>query len=433
MTLSTFLVILVASSLLIIDFRNLGLRSLASPAAGLFAYIIVYVVAFELYMKSDGIILIQSHFNAVFLDSASRATLVLVLGCSVGYLLAIVFSRKKRIAPRKLPYVIYEKRWPRILLVMAVSSAVYMYFSGQLRFTYNALDNPLERVDVGYILQALDLAIPAIVILYFIDLSRGRVSHETIVILFLVCGLYLVAGARYRLFCLLLGIGSVWLQCNPRKHKIFIMLGVLLLVIPAAGVIGIVRSYRAGLNFDLLGGATFLDMISRGFNEASATVALGAVVEMVPRFMNYVGLDPIWVAISQPIPRILWPDKPVPDYLSVVPMSLGAGAEFFGLALPFSGELYLMGGYAALFVGAILAFFGLEMLFVRALARGDVPLASAIFLFVPTLLSRGYLAQAVTSFAFLVIPVFLIGSKVGSRRARSLRALRSTHSYRRVM
>ncbi len=406
---STLLILVVAFLLLVVDWQRRGLRSVASPVAALFAYIFVYVVAFELYMTSGGVILIQSHHNDIFLENASFATLILVLGCAVGYLATYLVSGRIPSVSQVRYSAKYAKMWPNALLAVSMSSAVYMYFSGQLRLSYDGLDDSVDQVKVGYILQALDLAIPAIVILCFIDLSRGNISKRTLAIICLFGALYVIAGARYRLFCLLLGVGSVWFQCHPRKHKIAIMLATLLFVIPAAGAIGIIRTYRAGLKLDLLSGATLLDTVSRGFNEASATVALGAVVESVPRLMDYVGLAPVWVAVSQPIPRIIWPDKPVPDYLSVVAMSLGPGAEFFGLALPFSGELYLMGGYFVLFLGAALVFFVLERTFTRSLVRGDIPMASAIFLFVPTLLSRGYLAQALTSFAFLVLPVLLIG------------------------
>jgi hypothetical protein len=268
-------------------------------------------------------------------------------------------------------------------------------------------------------LQAIDLGIPASVVLYAIDAANGKVTLKTKLVIIFFIVLYLVAGSRYRIFCLLLGLGAVWFLADPRKYKIIAMGGLAALVVPIAGILAIVRSYRAGINFEVLGGVTLSDIISRGFNEASSTVALGAVIETVPRVIDYPGLAPIWVALAQPIPRALWPDKPMPDYLLAIPASLGPGAEFFGLALPLAGEFYLIGGYLIVFAGAALVFFLIDKGFTRALVRGDMPAAAAIFLFVPTLLSRGYLAQALSSFAFLVLPVFLIlrqSSKAWHRR-----------------
>ncbi len=61
------------------------------------------------------------------------------------------------------------------------------------------------------------------------------------------------------------------------------------------------------------------------------------VIEAVPRYADFVGLQPIFFALARPIPRALWPGKPVSpgftihEYLGITEASLSTGliAELF--------------------------------------------------------------------------------------------------------
>jgi hypothetical protein len=68
---------------------------------------------------------------------------------------------------------------------------------------------------------------------------------------------------------------------------------------------------------------------------------------------NYPGLDVLWTSIIHPIPRAIWPDKPV-EWTDSIEGALGVTNST--IAVTYAGEAYLIAGYTTAFVASL--FFG---------------------------------------------------------------------------
>ena len=77
---------------------------------------------------------------------------------------------------------------------------------------------------------------------------------------------------------------------------------------------------------------------------------IAQMLEFVPDTMPFVGFQYVLFALVRPIPRVLWPGKPVDGGFDLAEL---LGIPDTSFALTSAGELYVSYGYVAVFVGAL--------------------------------------------------------------------------------
>ncbi|MEK6805793.1 MAG: O-antigen polymerase [Pseudomonadota bacterium] len=80
---------------------------------------------------------------------------------------------------------------------------------------------------------------------------------------------------------------------------------------------------------------------------------LGQVLTMVPDYHPYIGSTGIVAIVSAPIPRSLFPSKPINRGIDLVTFTGQQGNKGFTWTCSAVGDLYLIGGYAAIIIGGL--------------------------------------------------------------------------------
>jgi hypothetical protein len=136
-----------------------------------------------------------------------------------------------------------------------------------------------------------------------------------------------------------------------------------ILPILLATVIGGVGSYHM-LGFRTMGLQSYLtnryyaiekpnDTLAVDYNLAS----IGKIADALPRNHEFLGLEVLYWSLVKPVPRAMWPEKPVGLSVSIEKIM---GAEGYTVAATYLGESYMMGGMfgvigMSMFFGAVAA------------------------------------------------------------------------------
>jgi hypothetical protein len=223
-------------------------------------------------------------------------------------------------------------------------------------------------------------------------------------------------GFRYRIVTLLVPMVILWFLARGRRPSLALLslggLGLLLF----AGIIGLTRAYGLGLNLTELQGLSFWDIFKSGFAETHVFLVTGAVIENTPKVLDFVGLQPLISTLLIPIPSALLPDKGAgAEYLfNAVQYLFPIGSEHFSTGAAFMGyaEYYLMAGWLSLVVMGLLLGGLLRCLWNWFNPRRNEVLAQVAYVctcgYLYVVVSRGYLPQIVTLFAFGVAPLFVL-------------------------
>ena len=219
---------------------------------------------------------------------------------------------------------------------------------------------------------------------------------------------YSSMGFRHRIVIMILSMAATtYLMQRKRPHLWTILLaavGMLLM----AGLIVLTRTYGMGLDLSQIAGMGLIDILLGGFNDAGTFFTTALVIDSIPKTFPYVGLNPLWIALTIPIPRSLWPDKPLPIFLQYFQYLTGT----MGQAVPVVGEHYMMGGWIGLLIGGLL----IGMLYRRFWefyrANPGNPLVIVLYavswaLIFPVI-NRGYLAQTLMEFFFDLLPLVVL-------------------------
>ena len=200
---------------------------------------------------------------------------------------------------------------------------------------------------------------------------------------------------------------------RKRRPNLWVWSPVMLLFIGAMGWIGATRNYWGGLSLDRVEGQNFEDFVTSGFSESGIFVTTCQVIDAVPRNVPHTWGDPFWVALTYPIPRSFWPNKPTSATLDTIAMAFGTeGAAAAGLAVPYFGEWYVAFGWLGI-VGSSLIFGWLtRKLWDWYQQRDRDKLALVIYAVGLGLIyfafSRGFIAATILNFSFSMLPLLII-------------------------
>lgn len=110
--------------------------------------------------------------------------------------------------------------------------------------------------------------------------------------------------------------------------------------------LGFMLEYRnVGVKAFFNGDTDVLDVNSRMMIDNNM-FSIANVMEIFPKYYDYPGITVLWNSIIHPIPRALWPGKPVEWNNSIEEVLRVNGAT---IAVTYAGEAFLMGGYIAAF------------------------------------------------------------------------------------
>lgn len=397
--------------------RNKAL--LLSPVAFAGWFGVFYVILFKVSLTSDIATQWTPYLQGGTLFERALPAYIAFCGSAiVAQLLIMAKPPEARKIPNNSAYL--PEYIPILLLGTSFAVAIAMWNASYLIISMDARSGNAEPISSKYLLGAVDLAIPALSLLLLRNKSGALRTALLVSAIVLIAMMFILFGSRYRLAMLAtLIIFSATLNKGTLSRSGYIAIGLMLLM--ALPVMSLGRSYRSGFDLATVLGASSRDAVERVMNEGNIMLAMGAVSNYVPARAPYEPLSPLLVAATAPIPRELWKEKPEPDYLMVIPNSLGSSAlSSSGAALPIFGEWYLMGGLPAIVIIGVVFFFLLQRQFYRALVNRITPVAACVASFCAYAYTRGYLAQTITAYVFIVLPVMLALNRKRGTRVKTL-------------
>jgi hypothetical protein len=264
----------------------------------------------------------------------------------------------------------------------------------------------------NYVFNFVHLSIPGLTLLLLLNIKRPSLARWVLVVglLLLVVAVFVGFGFRFRIVWILMTMAAAFCIARNWRPGLVPTAVALFLVIQVFGVIGSSRTYFGGLDLSGVRSQTMLDRVEAGLSETTIFFTTAATIDQIPSNFSHTYLDPFWVALTFPIPRGIWADKPTS--LTTVRMveALGGSAEMFesGPAVPYFGEYYIALGWFGLLASAFGFGFGMKRAWVWMLARRSDPLVVTIYATLIGLTqyvySRGYLAQVLMFFAFSLLP-----------------------------
>lgn len=265
--------------------------------------------------------------------------------------------------------------------------------------------------DIPYLFLSIEWFIPALV-LVMAGGGLPRVRSRVIAVL-LVTIVYVSIGFRYRIVVLWLATGMLtFLQARRRPRIRYLVLPGLIAFL-AAGWLAQARLYfRTGGMVGSLG-FNVRDTVLAGLSDTRIFETFGAVLRVIPHFINYSGTLPFTYVFLLPIPRSLWFDKPLPVWLQNIASSVGTPeSPGAGLFVPHFGEFYVAFGWPGIVVGMLLFGMALKCFWRWFRADPEDPWRQAVFVLNNALLFqvviRGYMAQIVQEWCFIVLPAVVL-------------------------
>lgn len=379
-----------------------GKMALMSPLAlvawfGL-VYLILPTVSLELGFQS------KWHYFVDELAMIHRAQFPFLIFAASGLILS--WALRKASLGVHQPIRTSYPNYTIAVLCIIISSLAYLliYLSGALTFLDSESSNSVNDLSYKFLLSFVDLAVPGIAIAIF---GRNKISLWLVFLMAVICFGYVFLGSRYRIVLLIILALFFSLKAGSRFYSPMRII-YLALIIFGLSIVSVGRSYRSGFDMSAISGAGS-DALAKGIaSDTNIHFTMAAVLDYVPKFHDYVYFEPLVIASTIFVPRAIWPDKPLPDYLSAISSSLSRyGLQDTGAALPVYGEWYLMGGFLGIFFLSILFLFVMQFLFLRSISKGRYALAATLSCFSAYAYTRGYLAQTMLSFVFMVLPAYL--------------------------
>jgi hypothetical protein len=262
----------------------------------------------------------------------------------------------------------------------------------------------------NYLLLLVDVFIPAICMLAAATVRMRLASRIVAVGLpaLQVELFYASWGYRHRIVTLLTSLAATtFLLRKKRPSPGLLVLGTSAIVL-IAGFIVLSRSYGSGLDMRQLAGMKFSQIFLGGFNDAGTFFTTALVMDSFPTTFPYVGLNPLWIAITLPVPRRWWPGKPLPEFLDQFQYLTGTQ----GQSTPVVGEHYMMAGWVGVVIGGLVIGLVYRRFWDFYRSNPDNPIVVAIYAVAWALcfpvINRGYLAQTLMEFFFTLLPLVVL-------------------------
>jgi hypothetical protein len=386
----------------------------------------VFVMAFMSYYTLVGPIqrALENNWFHITIDFRYAAifgwagAVVFYLSLRLGYGLFRFWRPNRRFAPAfdHLLAARLGKRlcWIGLLLFILVSGLrVIAYLTpfdvtGSQFFAQKGLNlGPLTN----YAKQAINLLIPGILLQFTSWVRSGKPLFSWILWSLATLSIFTSLGFRWRIVTLIVPMVLLWFLARGRRPSPVVLGFSTLGLLAMAGLIEQTRSYGAGLSVDEDTVLSLQGLLETGLNESTVFLTTGGIIANSPDGFPFVGFQPFISTILFPIPRTLWQGKDSFQYL------LNATAALFqsethgiGQASLNYAEYYLMFGWVSVVLMGLLSGWLLRCLWNWFSPRRSETLAQVAYLTTCGLIymwvSRGYMPQVVTTFAFGSLPLF---------------------------
>jgi hypothetical protein len=282
----------------------------------------------------------------------------------------------------------------------------------------NVLSSPFfasTGFDLGplnnYANQAINLLIPGILLQFTSWVRSGKPLLPWILWSLATLAIFTSLGFRWRIVTLMVPMLLLWFLARGRRPALGVLGSAFLGLLAFSGLVGQTRSYGVGLALDQASGLSFQGLLDVGLDESSVFLNTAGLIANSPDRIPFVGFQPIISTLLFPIPSDLWQGKDSFDYLLNATAALyQSSTHGIGQAALNYAEYYLMFGWVSLIAMGLISGWLLRCLWNWFSPRRSETLAQVAYLCTCALLyvwvSRGYLPQAATTFAFGAAPLF---------------------------
>lgn len=396
-----------------------------------FVYLLYFCVGPLFWMLTNDFGYLGSSYEMHYMRGL-LAVSVPILATWVGYSLPVGKRLGHRLAPPVRlgePGLRVLRRWGWGLTGAAVTGIVMWIVVSRQSLTRFLLPGVLTTapqggaegpgMDIPYLFVAIDWFVPA----FLLVLAGGGFRTRRSAWIYWMCVLvvYVSMAFRYRTLVFVIATAVLLYQRRGRRPGWGILTTGTTAVFLGAGWLSMLRTFFGSYG-------------TQGSAEVSVTTAFQAalidtrifdtfatILYTYPRFKEHASLDPFLYVFILPIPRFMWPEKPDPYWLWDIGKVMGTPfSPTAGAAVPNFGEYYIALGWPGMIVGMVV--FGILVRTLWAWLQADPrdPARQAIFaiafIWILQVIIRGYLAQIVKEFAYLLLPFIL--AMLAARRAQ---------------
>ncbi len=222
--------------------------------------------------------------------------------------------------------------------------------------------------------------------------------------------IYAISGFRYRILILIATlITTYYLFPKPKKINYLIVGSIAIVFFVGMAVIERTRSYGRGLDFTKIENHDISEMDAA---ESDFVSSFSAEVLKQYELDDYIFLEPIYTALTMPIPRVIFPEKPNGYYMREANLKVYRTIEY-GNAFLYFAEAYISFGWLGiilqgLFIGWVCKIFWTNYKS-HTKSLGSIILLGLFNGFCFVWVSRGYFAQVFTTYMyFIIIPFWIV-------------------------
>lgn len=383
-----------------------------SPPIFLSLYIVYYLIV-PFYTSSKDIYGVHSEMGLPYLFWGG----FIFFSC---FLIGFNLHIKKRFF-RRANNLYSEQNSKRIALILfAIAFLCYGIFKGfslsvfrvQEYAQFNAMGsyNHVEEYLTGLI-----SLFPTVVCLLYAS-KKSLVLNLVIGVIAVI--IYLIGGFRFRLVLFVIPIVvfyHLYPHIKPIKYHIWIPVAILFYIL--MGVIENTRNYGHGLDISKLKSMDRTD-VTKAAHENEFIYYMSAKVMYEYKDREKIYFEPLLTAVCMPIPRAIFPWKPDGGYTRDANM-LVFGTIEYGSAFLNYVEAYISFGWIGiilygLFLGILANIFWRNYLF-NPSSIGAILLLSLFNAVLFVIFSRGYMAQALTSYMYYIPVAYWLSRVVRSK------------------
>ncbi len=402
--------------------------SKALPLAALSLPCVAVLTSF-LYFYFMPVVVVETGNNYLFgmelksLEETHWVTLLYVLGVALACLLSQNRLRIVQLTQDKIqiPLNRFVIVW---LWSMFLSSIVVLFLLGELNLTRNteyqfmSTGTPLAFINLG-----LSIAQP----MALIYLVRDNFGLRSLGVLTGILYVFSVAGFRFRVLILLCAVVIAFLIVRRIRIRVSLVLTGAIVGVALMNVMGMVRHYGAGFQFDEVGSLSVAETLTSFGGESGIVYVMQYAASNPP---EWIWFEPYVISVVRLVPSFIWPDKPTASYLSLF------ASYFFdqnaalsaGLAAPQQVEMLYQFGWIGVFALAFV-YFTLISRLQSAVARIAYDARIAGLSLIPPFFgyymqSRGYFYQMFLEAIFTFLPPFLVHIGMAPRLSGSANVFR---------
>ena len=314
----------------------------------------------------------------------------------------------------------YEKLWSIGLIINLIGFFSFMVARGFDLSALNPFNPESSSFDFltyrggfqNYLVSGQDLLIPGTLLMFSGSYTTKKNFPLTILSIIISCGIFLNSGFRFRLFSLFSSIiVYIIIKENKFRFKSAFNFGIFSVIFSLflLTYIGQIRRYGYGLNFDEFKISFFFlqDIFIQG--ESSTFITTSGLMNIVPEIAPFQNFYPILKALLHPFPKVFFV-KNSGDYVQyIIDAIYGYENIGFGAAYLNYGEYYYMFGWFGIFIFSFLLGYIYKRLWIWINLHQEEPLAILVYIsnltFTFLIISRGYLAQQLHLYIFIVFPI----------------------------